>query len=171
MWSSNHQAEFDAIKVLVVSHECLTIIDHQNLGENRVFVMCDTSDWKTSTTLSIRTSWELARPITFDSMKLKGPEKNYPIHEKEMLAIIRALKKWRSDLLGIPIMVYTNHQTLQNFDTQQDLSQHQLQWQEFLSQYDITIVYILGEDNTVVDALSHIPDRALPGETIDKPIC
>jgi len=29
-----------------------------------------------------------------------------------------------------------------------------LQWQEFLSQYDMTITYIRGEDNTVADALS-----------------
>ena len=42
-------------------------------------------------------------------MQLKGAEKNYPVHEKELLAIIRTLKKWRSDLLGIPIHVYTDH--------------------------------------------------------------
>jgi len=59
-------------------------------------------------------------------MQLKGAEKNYPVHKKESLAIMRALKKWRSDLLGIPIFVYTDHQTLQNFDTQHDLSHHQL---------------------------------------------
>jgi hypothetical protein len=75
-------------------------------------------------------------------MQLKGAEKNYPVHEKELLAIIRALKKWRSDLLGSHIFVYTDHRTLENFDTQKDLSRHQLRWQEFLSQYDMTIIYI-----------------------------
>ena len=55
-------------------------------------------------------------------MQLKPAEKNYLIHEKELLAIIHALKKWRSDLLGIPIYVYTDHRTLENFDTQRDLS-------------------------------------------------
>ena len=77
-------------------------------------------------------------------MQLKGTKKNYPVHEKELLAIICALKKWQADLLGIPIFVYTDHQTLQNFDTQWDLSHQQLRWQEFLSQYEITIVYIPG---------------------------
>jgi len=98
-------------------------------------------------------------------MQLKGPEKNYPIHEKELLAVIRALKKWRSDLLGIPIVIYMDHRTLQNFDTQRDLSRRQLRWQEFMSQYDMTIVYIPGKDNTVADALSHIPNGAYPDET------
>ena len=166
-WSTDHQTAFDAIKALIVSRECLTTIDHQNLGDNKVFVTCDASDWRTGATLSVGTSWELARPVAFDSMQLKGAERNYPVHEKEMLAIIRALKKWRSDLLGIPIMVYTDHRTLQNFDTQRDLSRRQLRWQEFLSHYDMTIVYIPGEDNTVADALSRVPDGTFPGETID----
>jgi hypothetical protein len=101
-------------------------------------------------------------------MQLKGSEKNYPIHKKELLAIIRALKKWRSDLLGIPIYVYTDHRTLQNFDTQRDLSRCQLRWQEFMSQYDITITYIPGEDNSVADALLRVPEGAFPGESVDK---
>jgi RNase H-like domain found in reverse transcriptase len=44
-------------------------------------------------TLSVSTSWELACPVTFNSMQLKGTKKNYPVHEKELLAIICDLKK------------------------------------------------------------------------------
>jgi len=92
-------------------------------------------------------------------MQLKAAEKNYLIHEKELLAIIRALKKWRADLLGSMIFVYTDHKTLENFDTQKDLSRRQLRWQEFLSQYEINMTYIPGPDNTVADALSRLPDN------------
>ena len=74
----------------MVSWECLTTIEHQNLGKNKVFITCDTSDWHTGAMLSIRTSWELARPVMFNSMPLKGDEQNYPVQEKEMLAIIHA---------------------------------------------------------------------------------
>jgi hypothetical protein len=108
-------------------------------------VTCDVSDWHTGVVLSIGTSWETAHPVAFDSMQLKGAEKNYPVHEKESSAIVHALKKWRLDLLGIPIFVYTDHRTLQNFDTQCDLSRCQLRWQELMSQYDMQIVYIPGE--------------------------
>jgi len=96
-WTAEHQMAFDAIKALVVSRECLTTIDHANLGDNKVFVTCNASDWRTGATLSFGPSWELARPVAFDSMQLKGAEKNYPVHEKELIAIIRALEKWRSD--------------------------------------------------------------------------
>ena len=152
----------------MVSRECLTTIDHSNLGENKVYVTCDASNWRTGATLGVGPSWELTRPVAFDSMQLKGAEKHYPVHKKELLAVIHALKKWRSDLLGIPIIIYTDHRTLQNFDTQRDLSRRQLRWQEFMSQYDMTMVYILGEDNTVADALSRVPDGAFPRVT-DNP--
>ncbi len=169
-WTADHQFAFEAIKSLVVSAECLTTIDHQNPGDNKIFVTCDASDWRTGATLSFGTSWETARPVAFDSLQLKDAEKNYPVHEKELLAIIRALKKWRSDLLGVPIFVYTDHRTLENFDTQRDLSRRQLRWQEYMSQYDMTIIYIRGEDNCVADALSRIPPNAFPNELNQPPI-
>jgi hypothetical protein len=68
----------------------------------------------------------LARPVAFDSMQLKSAELNYPVHEKELLAIIHVLKKWRTDLLGNHFYVYTDHRTLENFDTQGNLSRRQL---------------------------------------------
>ena len=95
-WNAEHQATFDAIKSLIISRECLTTIDHTNLGDNKVFVTCDASDWRTGVTLSVGTSWELAHPVAFNSMQLKGPEKDYLVHEKKLLSIICTLKKWCS---------------------------------------------------------------------------
>ena len=79
-------------------------------------------------------------------------------HTWERIAHDRSsLKKWRLDLIGSPIYVYTDHKTLINFDVQHDLSCRQLQWQELLSQYEIHISYIHGKDNSVADALSCLP--------------
>ena len=52
------------------------------------------SDFGSGAVLSFGETWELAKPVAFDSMTFKGAELNYPVHEKELLAIIRALKKW-----------------------------------------------------------------------------
>ena len=49
-------------------------------------------------------------------------------------------------------------------NTQKDLSHQQLHWQEFLSQYDMTITYIPGEDNSVTNALSRVALNAFPDE-------
>jgi hypothetical protein len=90
-------------------------------------------------------------------MTFKGAELNYPVHEKEMLAIIRALHKWRADLVGSTFTIFTDHKTLENFEMQPDLSHHQACWMEFMSQFDAKIVYIKGEENSVADALSRLP--------------
>jgi hypothetical protein len=171
LWTDEHQYAFDAVKALVVSADCLTVIDHQNPGDNNFFVTYDTSDWRTGSVLSFSPTWEMARPVAYDSMQLKAAEKNYPIHEKEFLAIVCALKKWRSDLLGSTIYVYTDRKTLENFDMQKDLSRQQLRWQEFLSQYEITMIYIPGPDNTVVDALSRLPKKSDPLLPIHEAWC
>jgi hypothetical protein len=93
LWTTNHQTAFDRIKQLVVSRECLTVINHENPGENKIFVTTDASDFRTGAVLSWGPSWEMARPMAYDSVQLNEAQKRYPLHEKELLAIIRALKK------------------------------------------------------------------------------
>jgi len=157
-WTVEHELAFRAIKDLVLSADCLTTIDHTNPGKNRIFVTCDSSDWRTGAVLSFGETWETARPVAFDSQQLNSAQLNYPVHEKELLAIIRALTKWRVDLLGSEILIYTDHRTLEAFNGQRNLSRRQCRWQEFLAQYDYKIIYIKGEDNTVADVLSCLPN-------------
>ena len=157
-WTSEHHDAFESIKGLVVSCDCLTTIDHQNPGDNKIFVTCDASQKRTGAVLSFGPTWETSRPVAFESRQLHGAELHYPVHEQEMLAIIRALKKWRVDLLGSHFTIYTDHQTLQNFEIQKELSKRQARWMEYMSQYDCTIHYINGDDNCVADALSRLPD-------------
>ena len=156
-WLPKHQLAFDAIKELVTSRECLTTIDLNKLNTHKIFVTTDASDVCSGAVLSFGETWETARPVAFESTTFKGAELNYPVHEKEMLAIIRALKKWRSDLIGVPFLIYTDHKTLENFHQQRELSRRQARWMEFLSQYDGKIIYVKGEENSVADALSRIP--------------
>ena len=67
--------------------------------------------------------------------------------------VIRALQKWHIKLLGNRVIVYSDHCTLKQFMTQKDPSHQQACWLEHLSQFDIEIQYIKGEDNVAVDAL------------------
>lgn len=153
-WTIEHQAAFDAIKKLVTSADCLTFIDHENPGENKIFVTTDASNIATGAVLSYGPSWESARPVAFDSKSLNPAEKCYPVHDKEMLAIVWALKRWCSDLLGMPFFIYTDHKTLEFFNTQKEILQRQARWMELLCQYDSRIVYVKGDENVAADALS-----------------
>lgn len=94
VWDDELNFAFELIKKLVVSRECLTVIDHDDPGDNKIFVTTDASDWHTGAVLSFGPTWETARPVAFDSMQLKGAELNYPVHEKELLGIICALRGW-----------------------------------------------------------------------------
>ena len=156
-WLENFQTAFDKIKQIVVSRECLTVIDHKKLETNKIFLTTDASECATGVVLSFGPTWETARPVAFDSRALRGAELNYAVHKKELLAILRTIRKWRVDLLGSPFLVYTDHKTLLNFHTQKDLSQRQARWMEELSIYDCKFVYIKGCDNSVADALSQYP--------------
>ena len=156
-WTQQFQDAFLKIKDIVVSRECLTVIDHKKLSDNKIFLTTDASDRATGAVLSFGPSWETARPVAYDSKALKDAELNYPTHEKELLAILRGIRKWKVDLLGSPFFVYTDHKTLLNFHTQKDMSRRQARWMEELSIYDCKFVYVKGSDNTVADALSRYP--------------
>ena len=93
-WTANHQYAFESIKALVIGADCLTIVDHINPGKNKIFMTCDASNWHMVACLIFGETWETTWPITYDSMQLSAAEKNYPIHEKELLAVVRTLKKW-----------------------------------------------------------------------------
>ena len=92
-WTVEHQCAFESIKALVAGANCLTVVDHINPGKNKIFVTCDASDWHMGACLSFGETWEMARPVAYNSMQLGAAEKNYPIHEKELLSVVRALKK------------------------------------------------------------------------------
>ena len=91
-------------------------------------------------------------------------ETRYPIHHKEMLAIVCALKEWRHYLHGaqFKIKVLTDHKSLVHFNTQPKFSERQARWNEFMAEFgsDIDIEYQEGPKNVVADALSRRADHA-----------
>jgi hypothetical protein len=101
------------------------------------------------------------QPVAFMSRKMIAAERNYPTHEKELLAIVCALKEWRCYLHGAahPISVVTDHRSLQYINSQQTLSSRQARWVEMLQEYDIKILYRPGTENHVADALSRRGDH------------
>jgi hypothetical protein len=156
-WTDAHQRAFKEIKRLVLSADCLTVIDYEDT-DSSIYVTTDASDRRTGAVLSFGKTWETARPVAYDSCQLNAAEKNYPTHEKELLAIVKALKKWRSHLLGAHFKVYTDHRTLEYFQSQKEMSRRQMRWSMYMADFDYNITYIRGEDNTAADALSRMAD-------------
>jgi hypothetical protein len=66
----------------------------------------------------------ILRPVAYFSMKIRGAELNYPIYDKELIAIICAFKEWRPELAGTAklVEVFSDHRTLQWFMSTKQLS-------------------------------------------------
>ena len=98
-------------------------------------------------------------PVAYYSRKMTAPEQNYDIHDKELLAVVEALKHWRvyaescSDL-----DIFTDHKNLLNFTTTKTLNRRQVRWAELLGQYKFKIHYTPGKENGRADALSRRSD-------------
>lgn len=96
-------------------------------------------------------------PIAFKSRKLKEYERLYSIYDKEMLAIMHVLAKFRQYLVGNRFKVKTNHNGLRFFLEQKELNERQQKWVHKVQAYDFEIEYVKGKSNVVADALSRRP--------------
>ena len=94
------------------------------------------------------------RHIDFESHSIKGKYLQKATYEKEILAILHALKKWRPYLMGRKFKVKTNHDSLKHFLEQRLSSQEQQKWVTKMLGYGFEIIYKKGKLNVVVDPLS-----------------
>jgi transposase InsO family protein len=99
-------------------------------------------------------------PVGYFSKTMAPAETNYPIYDKEMLAIVKALQHWRAELEGTkdPVEVITDHKALEYFMTSKSLSARQARWAEILSRYHFKISYKPGKTNKA-DPLTRIEDQ------------
>ena len=94
--------------------------------------------------------------MAFLSKSLNETERNYEIHDKEMLAIIRGLESWRYLLEGVQskFEIWTDHKNLEYFIKVQKLNQRQARWVLYLSRFNFTLKHIPGTRMGKVDRLS-----------------
>ena len=84
----------------------------------------DASDYATGGVLSMEGEDGKWRPVAFLSKSLNETERNYEIHDKEMLVIIRRLKSWRHLLEGAQFKfeIWIDHKNLEYFIKTQNLN-------------------------------------------------
>ena len=156
VWGTDQQKAFDALKQ-AVSEQPVLILPDPSLP---YVVTTDASGYAVGAWLSQDQGRGL-QPIAFLSKKMLPAERNYPVHEQELLAIVLALKEWRHYLSGVSftIRVVTDHKSLVYLRTQPHLSPRQTRWMELLEQFNFTIEYQEGKNNVVADGLSRRVDH------------
>ena len=98
-------------------------------------VEVDASDYATGGVLLTKCEDGKWRLVAFISKLLNTTERNYEIHDKEMLAVIRCLEAWRHYLerAKLEFEIWTDHKNLQYFMTSQKLNHRQARWALYLS--------------------------------------
>ncbi|GMF36749.1 unnamed protein product [Phytophthora fragariaefolia] len=152
------QRAFEAIKNSLQSAPILALPD-----DDRPFsVLCDASDFAIGCALLQVDAEGREQVVSFQSRQLKAAEKNYPVHDKERLAMKYALVKFRVHLLGQkPFVIYTDHASLKTATSSPHLSQRKAQWLSFFAEYNFTVEYKPRKQNVLADALSRRPDYEL----------
>jgi len=115
----------------------------------------DASDGVVASVLSQQQNDGEWHPVAYFSKTMIDAELNYPIHDKEMLAIVLSLLHWRAHLIGTPdtIQIMSDHKALEYFMTTKALTARQARWAEVLSQFNFQIMYKPGSTNQA-DALT-----------------
>ncbi len=117
--------------------------------------MCDASNYALGAVLAQKID-KLPRVIYYASRTLDAAQANYTTTEKELLAIVFALEKFRSYLLGTRIIVYTDHAALKYLLKKADSKPRLIRWMLWLQEFDLEIRDRSGAQNLVADHLSRI---------------
>jgi len=150
-WKKEHQEAFEELKEKITSQPVLALPKRK--GKFRVET--DVSGHAIGGVLSQEQEGKW-KPIAFLSRTMQPAEQNYEIYNKELLAIVEALAKWRQYLLDTAetFKIWTDHENLKYFQEPHKLNGRQARWYLKLQDYDFILQHIPGKMNTKADILS-----------------
>lgn len=150
-WGLPQQQAFEDMKAAFIKEPALSNFD----PELKTTLECDASGWATGGVLSQFGSDGVPRTVAYFSAKNSKAEVNYTIHDKEMLAVIKCLQQWNTELRQVKeFTVITDHKNLEYFCKSRLLTERHVRWSSLLSQFNLTFVYRPGKSNDRADALS-----------------
>jgi hypothetical protein len=117
--------------------------------------MCDASDYGVGVVLC-QSKDKKHYAISYARKTLPGPQLNYATTEKELRAMVFAIKKFRSYLVGAKVIVYIDHSALKYLLTKKDAKPCLIWGILLLQEFDLEIREKKGVENYVADHLSHL---------------
>ena len=118
-------------------------------------IMCDASDYAIGAVLGQRED-KKAFVIYYVSKTLDSAQENYTTTEKEFLAVVFALEKFKSYIVGSPVTIFTDHAALKYLLSNQDTKPRLTRWILLCQEFNLTIKDKKGVENVVADHLSQL---------------
>ena len=164
IWTNEHQTAFDKLKKLMVGN---TVLAHYN-PESRIQIFSDASDCGVGGVINIETSPDVWQPVAYCSRNLSDHErKHYSVTEKELLAVLFVLDKFKYYLYGGKVEFFTDHKAIVfMLDKQKELSGRLARWclkLKEMQQY-VTFKFKKGKENILADCLSRNPILEMGGD-------
>lgn len=161
VWSEKEQKSFDDLKNVLTSKPILA-----NPNYSKLFIIqTDASDLGIGAVL-LQGEGENERVIAYLSRKLTAQERKYQTTERECLAVISAVEKFRPYIEGVKFTVITDHASLLWLQNLKNPSGRLGRWALRLQPYHFDIKHRRGKFMVVADALS----RAVAIETVDAEV-
>ncbi|XP_052736574.1 uncharacterized protein LOC128197812 [Vigna angularis] len=142
---------FEALKAKLISAPVIISPDWNKDFE----LMCDASDYAIGAVLGQRRD-KVFHTIYYASKVLNGAQLNYATTEKEFLAIVYALEKFRPYLIGSKVIIYTDHAAIKYLLTKPDSKPRLIRWVLLLQEFDVHIHDKKGSENVIADHLSRL---------------
>jgi hypothetical protein len=150
-WIDESMTAFNTLKKLLTSAPIMMAPDWSLHFE----LMCDASDFALGVVLGQRIN-KVPHAIYYASRTLDDAQLNYSTTEKELLAVIFALEKFRSYLIGSKVIVFTDHSSLRYLFAKKDAKPRLIRWVLLPQEFDLEIRDKKGSENVVANHLSRL---------------